>query len=137
MRYAIALSVLALAACVDPLPVGTGGPLGPVLGNAPPEAVGPGPFATGGSGGSSATGIGTAVSENDPRLADGFTRFGSELPDSAYVGGQETVLITASSFEEAQRLGLSADTFYGSIIIRDGCGYWVDIYGRRYGTTCT
>jgi hypothetical protein len=96
--------------------------------------VGSGPFLSGGgnAGQTAATGIGTAVSKSDPRRAEGFTRSSSSLPDSAYVGGQEHVVIFVRHYGEALQSGLTPDTYFGAIELED-CGYIVDIYGRRYG----
>ncbi|MEJ6391445.1 hypothetical protein [Gymnodinialimonas ulvae] len=133
-KFILVAGLLGLTGCVDPLPVGEGGPFGTVSGTAPREAVGPGPFATGGSTGG--TGIGTAVSENDPRLAEGFRRF-DFVPESAYVGGQEGVVIFVAEVDETTRGILNEDNVYGVITRPDeNCGYYVDIYGRRYGN-CT
>ncbi len=131
MRYAIALSVLALAACVDPLPVGTGGPLGPVLGTAPREAVGPGPFLTGDGGSTGGTGIGTAASTPYP---DGLPGFGRTNPDAVYVGGQEGVVVIIGSFDELSSVLTQAE-IYGLQDYRSaprGCAVVYDIYGRGF-----
>ena len=86
MRNVILVAgLVVLSGCVDPLPVGTETRFGTVEGAAPPEAVGPGPFLTGGGGPGAQTTTdtrtGSLVTVLQPRRFGTGSRDGVETPE--------------------------------------------------------